>query len=570
MAIADNETLRIAGNFVNNGVLRMDSTQGTAANLYFSNGTVITGNGSINLSASSTNYIYGVGGGDTLSIGPAMTLRGGCQISPGFSGTGILQITNAGLIESTSYIRIALHNESNSNMVNTGTLRTVTGATMEMHAFSAGSKLTNQGGTIELLEGAKFNAHSALQLIQTSGTISLANAAMTVPFGIDLNGGQLIGSGTITGPVRNNGGSVAPGFSPGKITIEGNYTQGADGVLNIEIGGNSPGDGYDQLRVIGTATLGGTLNLKLINGFQPRLGDVFEIIDPNAVSGTFAQINAEGFGVQANYAAGGITVTVTSVPDRLQNISTRLRVGTGENALIGGFIITGADAKRVIIRGIGPSLASLGVAGVLENPTLELFDGDGEPIAFNNNWKEDQRGEIEESTVPPSNDLEAAIVRTLQPGNYTAIVRGQGGATGIGLVEVYELSGAGAKLANISSRGFVEAGENVMIGGFIVGGGGGGTRVVIRAGGPSLGSQGVEGALQDPTLQLVDANGSEIRANDNWKDSQQSELVALSLQPSNDLEPAVIASLNGGNYTAIVRGKGDTTGVGLVEVYNVD
>ena len=571
MAIADNETMRIAGNFTHNGVLRMDGTSGTGVNLYFSNGTTIGGSGTISMTASGTNYIYGNNHGDTLSIGSGITLRGGCQISPAFSGTGILQITNAGLIESTSYIRIALHDAGNANMVNTGTLRAAAGATLELHAFSQGTKLTNNGGLIELLDAAKLTAHSALQLLQTSGTISLNAATMTVPFGIDLNGGQLIGNGTITGPVRNNGGSVAPGFSPGKITIEGNYTQGADGVLNMEIGGNTPGSGYDQLRVIGTATLGGTLNLKLINGFNPRLGDVFEIIDPNAVAGEFARINAEGFGVQANYAAGGITVTVTSVPDRLLNISTRLRVGTGENALIGGFIITGSEPKKVIIRAIGPSLGAQGVAGVLANPTLELFDGAGNPIAFNNNWKDSQQGEIEASTIPPGNDLEAAIVRTFDPGNYTAVVRGQDDTTGIGLVEVYDLGAAAqSKLANISSRGFVETGENVLIGGFIVGGGGQGTRVVVRAVGPSLGEQGVAGALQDPTLQLVDANGSEIRANDNWEDGQRAELEALQIQPANDLESAVIASLNGGNYTAIIRGTGDSTGVGLVEVYNVE
>jgi hypothetical protein len=139
------------------------------------------------------------------------------------------------------------------------------------------------------------------------------------------------------------------------------------------------------------------------------------------------------------------------------------------------------------------------------------------------------------------------------------------------LVEVYDLGAAAqSKLANISSRGFVETGENVLIGGFIVGGGGQGTRVVVRALGPSLGDQGVAGALQDPTLQLVDANGSEIRANDNWRDGQRAELEALQLQPGNDRESAVIASLNGGNYTAIIRGSGDSTGVGLVEVYNVE
>jgi hypothetical protein len=238
---------------------------------------------------------------------------------------------------------------------------------------------------------------------------------------------------------------------------------------------------------------------------------------------------------------------------------------------IGGFIITGSEAKKVIIRAIGPSLAAQDVAGVLEDPTLELFDGASEPIAFNNNWKDDQHGEIEQSTIPPSDDFESAIVGTLQPGNYTAIVRGSGDGTGIGLVEVYDLSQAApARLANISSRGFVEIGENVLIGGFIVGGSGeGGARVVVRAIGPSLGNQGVEGALQDPTLQLLDSNGSEIFANDDWKDSQQAELEALNIQPSNDLESALIVTLSAGNYTAIVSGQSESTGVGLVEVYNV-
>ena len=257
-------------------------------------------------------------------------------------------------------------------------------------------------------------------------------------------------------------------------------------------------------------------------------------------------------------------------PTNLLNISTRLRVGSGENALIGGFIITGSEAKRVIIRAIGPSLAQQGVAGALENPTLQLFDGAGDPITSNDNWKDDQQAEIEATTIPPGNDLESAIVRTLQPGNYTAVVRGKDDTNGIGLVEVYDVSsGANARLANISSRGVVETGENVLIGGFITGGGDDGARVVVRAIGPSLGAAGVQGALQDPTLQLVDANGTDIRANDNWKESQQAELEALQIAPTNELEAALLATIPGGNYTAIVRGKNGATGVGLVEVYHV-
>ena len=253
----------------------------------------------------------------------------------------------------------------------------------------------------------------------------------------------------------------------------------------------------------------------------------------------------------------------------LLNLSTRLRILSGDRALIGGFIITGTEAKKVIIRGLGPSLSSEGVVGALQDPTLELFDGAGVPLASNDNWKDSQQSEIEASTIPPRHDAESAILRTLAPGNYTAVVRGSGDGTGIGLVEVFDLSQAQSKLANISSRGGVEAGENVMIGGFIVGGDGGTARVIVRALGPSLRGHGISDFLADPTLELVDANGSTIRTNDNWKTDQQAELEALRIAPNDDLEAALVTTLTGGSYTAIVRGKDDSTGVGLVEVYNV-
>jgi hypothetical protein len=257
-----------------------------------------------------------------------------------------------------------------------------------------------------------------------------------------------------------------------------------------------------------------------------------------------------------------------SAPSQLLNISTRLRVQSGENVLIGGFIITGTDPKKVIIRAIGPSLSQF-FSGTLDDPTLELFQGPTQ-IDSNDNWV-DRRAEIEATGIPPSNDLEAAIVRTLTPGAYTAIVRGKNNTSGIGLVEAYDLDqAANSKLANISTRGFVESGNNVMIGGFIVGNsGGGGATVVVRAIGPSLGAFGIAGALQDPTLDLVDANGTVLRANNDWGDSQQVELESASLQPGDTREAAVVQTLAPGNYTAIIRGLSDTTGVALVEVYNV-
>ena len=250
----------------------------------------------------------------------------------------------------------------------------------------------------------------------------------------------------------------------------------------------------------------------------------------------------------------------------LGNIATRLPVLTGENVLIGGIIVVGEVPKRVIIRALGRSLGASGVSGTLEDPTLELFQGETLLVA-NDDWKDDQEGEIRDTGVQPSDDREAAIVRTLEPGSYTAVVRGKDDTTGVALVEAYDLDQRpDSKLANIATRGFVGSGEDVLIGGFIVGPT---TKVVVRAIGPSLGNAGIEGALQDPTLDLVNANGQVIRTNDDWKGTQRAEIESIGIQPSDDRESALIATLTAGNYTAVVRGVGGNTGVGLVEVYNL-
>jgi WD40 repeat protein len=260
----------------------------------------------------------------------------------------------------------------------------------------------------------------------------------------------------------------------------------------------------------------------------------------------------------------------------LLNIATRMRVLTGDRVLIGGFIIAGPEMKRVLIRGVGPSLNGVGVT--LSDPTLELHQGDA-TLATNDNWKTrtngtSQQADIEATTIAPANDLEPALLVTLSPGAYTAILSGKNGGTGVGLVEVYDLGqGANSRLANISTRGFVDTGDNVMIGGLIVGGGaGGGTaRALVRALGPSVP---VAGALGDPTLELHDGSGALVASNDNWKtrpdgSSQQAEIEATGIQPGNDLESALVRTLPPGSYTAIVRGMNNSTGVGLVETYNL-
>jgi glucose/arabinose dehydrogenase len=257
----------------------------------------------------------------------------------------------------------------------------------------------------------------------------------------------------------------------------------------------------------------------------------------------------------------------------LVNLATRMRVQTGDNVLIGGFILTGSAPKKVIIRAIGPSLTANNqpLPGRLTDPTLTLFDGTGTPLFTNDDWMNSpQKQAIIDSTLAPPDPKESAIVETLQPGNYTAIMSGVNGATGIGVMELFDLDQpAPANPGNISSRGFVETGDNVMIGGFIVGGSQN-RKVLARAIGPSLTAFGVPNALQDPMIELYDASGTKFASNDNWKSTQQTEITATGLAPGDDREAAILsAPLAPGNYTAIVSGSGNTTGVALVEIFQV-
>jgi hypothetical protein len=264
-------------------------------------------------------------------------------------------------------------------------------------------------------------------------------------------------------------------------------------------------------------------------------------------------------------------MVVTPPIDQLLNVATRLRVQTGDNALIGGFIIAGNVPKKVMVRAIGPSLASVGIAGALADPVLELHGPGTFATITNDNWRDTQQAAIQATGLAPGNNLESAIVATLAPGAYTAIVRGQGSGTGVGLVEAYDLqTWADSKLANISTRGFVEGGENVMIGGLIAGPANGATGLVlVRAIGPSLSALGVSGALQDPFLELHDGNGALVASNNDWRDTQQAAIEATGIAPGNIKESAILSNLSPGSYTAIVSGVGNTGGVGLVEAYQL-
>jgi uncharacterized delta-60 repeat protein len=332
----------------------------------------------------------------------------------------------------------------------------------------------------------------------------------------------------------------------GKI-VAGRYDGGDTGVPppNRIFRLNADGSLNSSLPQTGTGVEGMSTNVNAI-ALQPG-GNI-------VIGGEFNIVNGA-----ARLALARI---IGAAPTVLANISTRLRVESGDNALIGGFIITGTGQKKVLLRAIGPSLP---IDGHLNDPVLELY-ANGQPIATNDNWNDaPNRQEIIDSTIPPTNDLESAILTNLNPGAYTAIMRGVNDTTGIGVVEAYDLdSTAGSKLANISTRGLVQTGDNVLIAGTIVVGQAS-QKVIIRALGPSTG---VPGAMADPTLELRDANGNLLEANDNWVDSPNKQaIIDSTIPPPNNVESAIVRTLTPANYTAIVRGANNTTGIAVVEVY---
>jgi len=252
----------------------------------------------------------------------------------------------------------------------------------------------------------------------------------------------------------------------------------------------------------------------------------------------------------------------------LGNISTRLPVGSGDNILIAGFQITGSSSKQLVVRALGPSLAQFGLTNVLPDTTLELHDSTGAIIATNDDWQENTNAQSIPSALRPTNQLESAIFATLSRGAYTAVLRGYNNSTGIGLVEVYDTSIGSTQLGNISTRGFVQAGDNVMIAGLVVQSSN--KPVVVRALGPTLTGFGINNALPDPTLSLYDGNGALLVFNDDWRDTQESSISGTGLAPRNDLESAIAATLAPGSYTAVVRGYDNATGNALVEVYGLN
>ena len=297
----------------------------------------------------------------------------------------------------------------------------------------------------------------------------------------------------------------------------------------------------------------------------------------NSVVSNLYQLTADDeAGIHFLYGAPTPTPTPSPsatpvIPSRLVNLSTRVLVGVGDDVLIGGFIIQGEQLKKVILRAIGPSLTADGVTGALQDPQIELHDATGALLDSNDNWQDSlDAGEIIASTIAPSDPREAAIVARLAPGSYTVIVSGVNNTSGVGLVEAYTLDTSASHAANISTRGRVGAGEDDLIGGFIVGGNTP-KRIIVRALGPSLGTSSRDGVLANPLVELHDSTGHLVAMNDDWDSGAQgSEIIATGIPPANPLESAIIATLAPGNYTAVVRGADGGAGLALVEIYDLD
>ncbi len=437
---------------------------------------------------------------------------------------------------------------------NLGSRVTMTNCTLSGNVAANGGGVDNGFGGTLTLKNCTFSGNSSAN---ASGGMSLRNTNAIV---------EVVN--TIferTGSNANLANDVSQG---GRFTSLGhNLSDDAAGgpLFTTSPGGLLNATGDQRNSTPGLAALannGGPTQTHAINSKSDAFNKGDDTLAPKYDQRGFVRSSVSDVGA---FESGGQAKSL------LANISTRLRVETGDNALIAGFIVTGTQAKKVIVRGIGPSLS---FGGILANPTLELHDSSaGALLSTNDDWvTSPNKQAIIDSGIPPSNDLESAIVATLPAETtfYTAILRGVNDGTGIGVVQLYDLDGAAnSKLANISTRGLVGTDDNVLIAGTIVLGQPV-QKVIVRAIGPSLA---VPGAMANPTLELRDGNGGVIRANDDWRTGgQETEINATGIPPTNDQESAIVADLpaNAATYTAIVSGSGNTTGIAVVEIYRLD
>jgi hypothetical protein len=463
------------------------------------------------------------------------------------------------------------------------------------YTFASPGTFTNAGiVTIEAanpdvnglpIDAGSFSVSSGRQYLHTSGATTV-NGSLTADL-TDIQAGSLSLGGMINGIVTIEDATFTP--TGQSATVSGDLTLGPTSTFQFSIptestivNGAFTSTGFDQLTVTGDVTLGNSaLAVQVGAGFPISSHSTFTILTAgSALGGKFSNVST-GSRLTSLDGQGSFLVSLSGQTVQLSdfeteppaaefaNLSTRGDVLTGDNILIGGFIIGGTASKNVILRALGPSLSNQGITNPLADPTLELHDSAGALVASNDNWKDTQQFAIESTGIPPTNDLESAIVTTLAPGAYTVLVKGNSGAVGTALVEVFDLSpNVDSTLSNLSTRGFVD-GANPLIGGFIASVGTGNTSTVARAIGPDLANRGVATPLGDPMLEVRDVDGTLVDSNDDYVPGSDSVIDVEGLAPANSLESAIRLSLAPGNYTILVLAKAGDSGTALVELYDL-
>lgn len=485
------------------------------------------------------------------------------------------------------------------------TIQVLGGALLDIVHNDASITLNGPGSAILDKNGA-----NALRNLAISHRFRLTNHDFTTLGSLDSSASEFaflyVGGNThfnVAGDLTMNAGSLvlSPLLDPADPTSDKmpsalTTTGGANLTALDRLRFDVFSDAADPLMTVGgVASLGGELQIFVLPSAPINSSTSLTLLTANSITGSFSNVSSGGRvlaykptnfaftslfnGVikgtfKAEYSGTSLVISDFKPSSTIPNISTRVRVQPDtDGSAIAGFIIRGVAPKTVMLRGIGPSLASQGLAHLLQDPVIELHDSTGAVIAQNNNWQAKQRAKIEATGIAPTNIRESAIIATLEPGDYTAVLRGYRNGIGIALVEVYDLDEqpAGSEVANLSTRGFVGVDENVMIGGTIVSAGAT-ADTIVRALGPSLAAHGVPGILQDPTLEIHDSNGAVIASDDNWADdaAQASAIQNVGLAPKGPNESAIKILLQPGSYTAVVRGKSDTTGIGLVEFYKLN
>lgn len=430
------------------------------------------------------------------------------------------------------------------------------------------------GTTFQIVAGGTRSYTGMVHLTLTTNSFSHAGALFgpsapvtNKPFNDNFENASPVNGSALTAIAYNSdatlqGGEPERPFPKVAKTVWFKWTAPANATVSLDTTGTSI-DGHffavyvgDTIQTLGTVAGNRSSGTSAVTDSFPAIGGMTYRIAVGSIDthqGTFV-----------------LTLTTSPPPSgALLNLSTRGLISTGDNVIIAGFIVSNGT-KRLIIRGLGPSLAKAHVANALLDPSLELRDGTGNLLAANNNWQESaQSAPIQAAGLAPTDPRESAVLATLNPGAYTAITRGVNNSSGVGLVEVYDIDGSAAvaKAVNVSTRGFVSTGDSVMIAGFIVGGDSP-AHVIVRGIGPSLAAFGIANPLQNPKLDLYNSNGSKLVSNDNWQEADNfGQVMDAHLAPSDARESAISATLTPAAYTAILSGINNTTGVGLVEVY---